>query len=161
MISTGNYLKTVLGTVQAMGDKAISSDGMFVPVGYEDMRLLCKQFPQPVLSSNGEIPIPGPLGTETFQSQQAKINHQGQIAFYETEDGHVQNFIRSLQANGGRFDAAIYHGTMEQYKRGWRITDCFIQFEDVDRDWENRSQVILLSGTIFFHYTGDDIPGNI
>jgi hypothetical protein len=39
--------------------------------------------------------------------------------------------------------------------------DCFLQFDNPDRDWENRSAATTVSGTLFFHYFGDKIPGNI
>lgn len=161
MNNTGAYLKQVLGTVAKMGNKAISSDAMFVVDGYEDIRLLTKQFPQPVTSTAGEIEVPGPLGTVTVQPQQLKVYQQGQIQFYETENGDVETFLESLQLNGSKFDATIYEGTMEKYTRAWRISNCFIEVENPDRDWENRSQVLMLSGTLHFHYTGDKLPGNI
>lgn len=159
-ISTGAYLQQSFNQIRAFGDKAISSDAMFVVAGYENIRLLTKQFPQPTLSSAGEIAIASPMGGEMFQPQQLKANQQGQIAFYETVNGDVETFMTSLNAQGGRFDATIYEGTLESYTRAWNITDCFIQFENPDRDWENRSQVVMLTGTLFFHYTGDRLPGN-
>jgi hypothetical protein len=33
-------------------------------------------------------------------------------------------------------------------------------FDNPDRDWENRSQVTMVSGTLNFHYFGEKIPGN-
>lgn len=159
-VSTGAYLQQSFAQIKTLGDKAVSSDAMFVVDGYEQIRLLTKQFPQPTLSSGGEIAIATPMGGETWQAQQAKANQQGQISFYETVNGDVETFLTSILAAGGRFDATIYEGTMEQYKRGWKITDCFIQLDNPDRDWENRSQVVMLNGTLFFHYTGDRLVGN-
>ncbi|MFM0608674.1 hypothetical protein PQR05_29510 [Paraburkholderia sediminicola] len=161
-LSTEAYLQTALAQVNSFGDKAISSDAMFVIDGYEANRLLTKQFPQPVLSSGGEIEVAGPMGIATWQPQQAKINQQGQISFYETVDGATEKLIKSIMAlQGGRFDATIYEGTLENFTRGWRISGAFIQFDNPDRDFENRGQVVMLSGTLFYHYVGDTVNGNV
>lgn len=160
-LNTDAYLSQALNQLATFGDKSISSDAQFVIDGFERHRLLTKQFPQPILSSGGEIEIPGPMGIATWQPGQAKINQQGQISFYETVNGDVETLLTNIMARGGRFDASVYEGTMEKFTRGWRITSCFIQFDSPDRDWENRQQVLLLSGTLFYHYTGDRITGNV
>jgi hypothetical protein len=30
-----------------------------------------------------------------------------------------------------------------------------MQMDAVDRDWENRSQILQFSGTLFYHYFGE------
>ncbi|MEJ7806816.1 MAG: hypothetical protein WKG03_12965 [Telluria sp.] len=159
--STGAYLKGVYGQVKAMGDKSVSSDAMFVIDGFEHLRLLCKQFIWPTLSPGGEIAIPTPMGGEAWQPQQLKTNQQGQVTFHETVRGDVETFMEQIAANGSKFNAKVYEGTMEKHHRGVQIVDCFIQFDNPERDWENRSQATTVSGTLFFHYFGEKIPGNI
>lgn len=159
--STGAYLAASYGQVKAMGNKSISSDAMFVIDGFEGLRLLAKQFPWPVLSPGGEIAISTPMGGEAWQSQQLKYNQQGQVTFYETVRGDIETFIEQITAQGSKFNASVYEGTLENHSRGVRITDCFLQFDNPDRDWENRSQATTVSGTLFFHYFGEKIPGNI
>lgn len=159
--STGAYLAASYGQVKAMGDKSVSSDAMFVIQGFEHLRLLCKQFPWPTLSPGGEIAIATPMGAEAWQPQQLKVNQQGQVTFYETVRGDIEQFIEEVSKQGSRFNAEVYEGTMEKHHRGVRIVDCFLQFDNPDRDWENRSTATTVSGTLFFHYFGDKIPGNI
>ena len=48
----------------------------------------------------------------------------------------------------------------EPYLRYKRIEECFLQIDDPDRDWENRSQVLTFSGTMFYHYYGEVVSGN-
>jgi hypothetical protein len=160
-LNTDTYLGQALNQLQTFGDKSISSDATMVIDGYEQHRILFKQFPQPTLSTAGEIEIAGPMGIATWQPQQAKINQQGQVSIYETVDGAAEKLLRAIMAQGGRFDATVYEGTLEAHTRGWRIYKAFIQIDNPDRDWENRGQVTMLSGTMFFHYTGETLPGNV
>lgn len=159
-ISNANYLKGFFDKTQALGAKAMSSDFAFEIEGFENMWLLAKQAPWPVLSGAGEIEVPGPLGATFWQQQQAKFAQQGQISLTETVAGSVNDLLVSLIAQGGTFNAKIYEGTPEKYLRAKPIVDCFIQMDNPDRDWENRSQVLTFSGTLFFHYFGEDIAGN-
>jgi hypothetical protein len=160
-VSTGAFLAASYAQQKALGDKSISSDAMFVIDGFEHLRFLAKQFPWPILSTAGEIEIATPMGSASWQQQQLKPNQQGQITFQETVKGHMESFIERLADQGNKFNASIYEGTMEQYSRGVKIVDCFFQFDNPDRDWENKAQVTTISGTLFFHYFGQKIPGNI
>jgi hypothetical protein len=160
-VSTPAFLAQSYGLVKALGDKSVSSDAMFVIDGFEHLRLLCKQFPWPILSTAGEIEIASPMGSKQWQQQQLNPAMQGQVSFYETVRGDLETFIEQIAAQGNKFQAAVYEGTLERHSRGCRIVDCFLQFENPDRDWENRSQVTTISGTLFFHYFGEKISGNI
>ena len=160
-VSTPAFLAQSYGLSKALGDKSVSSDAMFVIKNYEHLRLLCKQFPWPVLSPQGEIEIASPMGSKQFQPQQLGTAKQGQVSFYETVRGDMEKFIDEIAAQGCVFDATVYEGTLERHSRGVKIERCFIQFENPDRDWENRSQVTMISGTLFFHYIGKKVPGNI
>jgi hypothetical protein len=48
----------------------------------------------------------------------------------------------------------------DYYLRVKRIVDCFVQVDDPDRDWENRAQVLMITGTVFYHYFGETGAGN-
>lgn len=159
-ISALSYLKGMYGSARAMGDKAVSSDGALEIEGFEGMWLLTKQFPWPVTSSQGEIEIPMPMGSNSAQPQQAKTYHQGQVTFFETTANHVSSMMLDMLKSGGRFNAKVYEGTPESFVRAKPLRDCFLVLDDADRDWENRSQVLTISGTIHYHYFGDDLPGN-
>ncbi len=159
-VNTGAYLQQQYNTIKALGDKVVSSDAMIVFEGFENIRLLCKQFPWPVLTSNGEIEIANPLGMISYQPQQIKIAQQGSIELYETQEGHIQAFLEQVIAGGGRFNASVYEGTVDKYKRMLPIYDCFMENENAQRDWENRSQIMTIGGNLYFHYFGEAEPGN-
>ena len=155
-VKTGAYLKGIYVATAALGDKVVSSDAYFEIEGFEQIGLLIKQFPWPELSPAGEIEVPMPNGAARWQPQQLKINQQGQVTFMETQTGHVQAFLEQVIFNSGaRFNAKVYEGTPDDHTRVCSIRDCFIQLDNPDRDWENRGQIMMISGTLFFHYFGN------
>lgn len=161
-VSNANYLKGFYDATSALGAKVISSDFTFEIEGFEGNYLLCKQAPWPELSPAGEIEIATPLGATVWQPQQLKVAQQGPISMYETIAGSIDQMMVDLitrggtYANGGAtFNAKIYEGTPQKFLRSKRIIDCFIQMDIPDRDWENRSQVLTFSGTLFYHYFGE------
>jgi len=158
--NNGSYLKGFYDKITDMGRKAISSDYTIEIEGFESMHLLTKQCPWPVLSAQGEIEIPMPLGSGQWEQQQVKVNQQSPISFYETMAGSADKLLVDLIAKGGFFNAKIYHGVPSKFIQGKRIKDCFVQIDTPDTDWENRSQVLTFSGTMFYHYFGETIPGN-
>lgn len=154
-VSSRQFLKSLYSSTRALGDKVVSSDAFFEIEGHEDLGLLIKQFPWPELSPGGEIEVPLPMGAAGWQPQQLKINQQGQITLMETRQGHIARFLEEIAAAGGRFNAKVYEGTPQAYSRRLRIVDAFIQLDNPDRDWENRAQIMLVSGTLFFHHFGE------
>jgi hypothetical protein len=155
-VSAPGYLKSLFNNTAALGDKAVSSDATMEIEGYEDITLLIKQFPWPELSPAGEIEVPMPMGAARWQPQQLKVNQQGQITFMETVRGSIARALQEIQKDGGRFNAVVYEGTPDRFTKKERISDCFVQLDNPDRDFENRAQVLLVSGTIFFHYFGSE-----
>ena len=94
-VSNPGYLKGFYNTAQALGAKVISSDFTFEIEGWEQNYLLCKQAPWAQVSVGGEIEVPSVLGTASWQPQQARVNHQGQIALEETVAGSLtQRFTK-------------------------------------------------------------------
>ena len=159
-VSNAAYLKGFYDTTKALGAKVISSDFTFEIEGFEQNYLLCKQAPWPEISPAGEIEVPTPLGAKMWQAQQVEIAQQGQISMMETVAGSIDNMMVNLTAKGGTFNAKIYEGTPSKYLRYKSIRDCFMKIDDTDRDWENRSQPLLFSGTMFYHYYGEVSEGN-
>lgn len=155
-VSSTKVLREKFLAAQALGDKAISSDAVMVIEGYEDMTLLIKQFPWPVLSPQGEIEITLPDGSVMYKPQQVKTAFQGPISLMETTVGHVGKMLIKLLQTGGTFNAKLYEGSQANPTRVLPILSCFIQADSPDRDWENRSQPLLISGTLFGHYFGDE-----
>lgn len=161
-ITNAQILKGVHNAIQAIGNKSINSDAYFEVVGFEEIGLLIKQFPWPVLSIGGEVESAAPGGTATFDPQTLKVNKQGQLTFNETKNGMVRRFLNEVHKRGGKFDAIVYEGVSPaRHYGGLKIYRCFLQIDDADRDWENRSQVTTISGTLFYHFYGDEVPGNI
>ena len=166
-VSNAAYLKGFYDTTKALGAKVISSDFTFEIEGFEGNYLLCKQAPWPELSPAGEIEVPTPLGATMWQPQQLKVAQQGQISMFETIAGSIDQMLVNLITRGGTyasggatFNAKIYEGTPTKFLRAKRIVDAFIQMDVPDRDWENRSQPLTFSGTLFYHYFGEIIAGN-
>nr|WP_319566310.1 hypothetical protein [uncultured Rhodoferax sp.] len=160
-VTAAEVLRGMYNTARTMGDKSINSDATFVIEGHSELALLTKQFPWPTLSPGGEVAVPGPIGTEAWQAQQLKLNQQGQISFMETVQGRIQQFLEEVISTGAKFDATVYEGTPDRFHRACKLRDCFFQSDNTDRDWENRSAITLMNGTLFFHYFGETIPGNI
>ena len=155
-VKTGAYLRSLYASTSALGDKVVSSDAFFEIEGHEQLGLLIKQFPWPELSPGGEIEVPMPCGATRWQPQQLKPAQQGQITLLETQSGHVQTLMENLIFNAGaRFNAKIYEGTPDDFTRVCKIRDCFIVLDNPDRDWENRGQILQISGNLFFHYFGN------
>lgn len=159
-VSKSRYLKNYYSATEQLGYKTISSDFMMEVVGYENMGLLCSQFPLPELTPQGEIAIPCVLGTERWQPVQCKVNQQGSITFMETMRGHISSMLLSIIADGGTADIILYEGTSLNYLRKYLLYDCFFQIDNPDRNWEDRSQILKFSGTVFYHYFGEVFEGN-
>jgi hypothetical protein len=159
-VSAAQFLKKNHDQIQALGDKVISSDGSLEIVGFEGLWSLTKQFPWPTATVAGEIDIPTPLGANMYQPQQFKVAHQGQVSFQEVIAGSIDNMLIDLIQGGGRFNAKVYEGTPGVNLRYKPIYDCFLVIDNPDRDFENRSQVMTISGNMFFHYYGEIVTGN-
>lgn len=159
-VSNAAYMKGFYDTTNALGAKVISSDFTFEIVGFENLFLLAKQCPWPVLTPSEAIEVPTILGAAYWEKSQVKFNQQGPVAFQETVVGHIDKLLIDLLTQGGEFDARIYEGTPQKYLRAKKISKCTIAAEPVDRDWENRTQPLIITGTMFYHYFGEVIPGN-
>ena len=160
-VSTNDILRSMYNVEKAAGRPSINSDATMEIEGYPNLRVLTKQFPWPTVGPAGEIEVPGQLGTISYIPQQAKTGQQGPIAFKETQDGQVMAFMESILLVGGIFNGTVYEGTPDRFVRAYKIRDCFFVPDQPDRDFENRTQIMLLNGTLFFHFYGERIPGNI
>ena len=160
-VNNADFLKGMYTATRLLGDKSISSDATMEIEGHPDLMLLTKQFPWPELGPAGEIEIATPLGAKMWQAQQINVAQQGQLALMETTAGRVQQFMEDVIKTGGKWNATVYEGTPERFFRAYKLVDCFFQPDNPDRDWENRSQITLINGTMFFHFFGEKLPGNI
>lgn len=162
-VNSGKYLEATYDSVRALGEKIVASDGMIVIKGHEEIRLLIKQFPWPVATIYGELMVPTPLGAELVQPQQRKVAQSGQMTMLETTGGHVQRFMEKVIGGPkwGYFDATVYEGTVDNFRSFHEIRDCIWIPENMDRDWENRAQIVQVSGTMHFHYFGKRVVGAV
>ena len=160
-VNTADYHQNNFRLTLALGDKLNAGDATFAPVGFDGLYLLIKQFPHPVISGGEEIEVPMAGGSVYFDQQPLKTHFQGQIVFLETTAGSVKQFARDVLSGGGFFDARIYEGTPDRHSRSYLLERCFFNIEPADRDWENRGQVLSLSGTLLGNYFGQESPGNI
>lgn len=162
-IDTKAWLKGKYSATRALSDKIINSDCMLVIEGHEQLKLLIKQMPVPVITSGGEIEVPMPNGAKLWQPQQLKQHQQGAVTMMETRIGHMDTFHDAIakKADHCRFNATIYEGTDDRFRRAWKIDDAFLVLDNPDRDWDNQGQIMTYSGTMFFMYFGETVAGNI
>lgn len=163
-VSTTSQLRQLSDSMDSIGERAINSDFTMVIPGFEQYSPLIKQFPWPVLTPGEAIEVPGPLGSKDWLPSQVNTAFQGAITVSETVVGDAENLLAALLINKGRFKTAIlYEGTPDEFHRAKRIRNLILSIEPVDRDQENRSQLLTLTGTAYFKFLGgsDDIKGNI
>jgi hypothetical protein len=162
-IDAKQWLKGKYTSTRALSDKVINSDCMLVIEGFETLKLLVKQMPVPIISTAGEIEVPTPNGAKLWQPQQLKVHQQGAVTLMETRIGHMDTFFDDIakKADHTRFNATVYEGTDDRFRRAWKIIDAFIVLDNPDRDWDNDAQILTYSGTMFFHYFGETVAGNI
>lgn len=159
-ISNASYLKSFHDVTVSMGAKIISSDFTIEIEGFEQFYMLTKQCPWPIISAGEAIEVPTLMGAAIWEPGQTKFHQQGAISFQETVAGHIDKLLVDIITNGGEFNAKIYEGTPQKHLRYKKIHKCTISAEPVDRDWENRTQPMMINGTMFFHYYGEVVAGN-
>jgi hypothetical protein len=159
-ISDPNTLKGFYKATKALGTKSINSDAWLEIEGQADLSLLIKQFPWPNLGSQGEIEAPLPLGSKMWLAQQVATAQQGPVTMTETKAGRVMSFMKWLISVGGEFNAVAYEGTPEKFSKGYKLEGCIFVPDATDRDWENRAQLTLINGTMFYHFFGEELQPN-
>lgn len=151
-VSSMAVLSRTFQNTNDIGPKAVQADATLVIDGYEDMVLLFKQFPWPVATAGAVIEYFGPLGQKMGQSSQNKTMQEGPVSIYETRANHAGEFLKRLIADGGEFNGTVYAGRPDDYTRKEDLKKCMLIIDTPDRDWENDSQVLMLSGTMTFHW---------
>lgn len=160
-VSVGTYLKKFHESTWSQGDKVVNSDFTLVIDGYEESYLRCKQFPVPQISTGEPVEIVTPLGTKYYQAGQVEFARQGSISLYETVLDLSNNLMIDIIKDGGEFNAWVYHGTVENFIWKRRIIKCNLNVESPDADWENRTQPLVLTGQISYHYYDEKEMGGV
>lgn len=161
MAEGADYHLKIFQLAAALGAKVTAAHATLVPIGYEGISMLIKQFPQPVLASGGEIETSLPSGTAAWEQAPLMTRFQGGFSIYETVASSASAFFAAVNAAGGYFDARIYEGTVDRHYKSSLLRRCFVTVEPPDRDSENRQMLLVYTGTLFGHYFGEDKPGNI
>lgn len=151
-VSSMAVLSRTFQNTNDIGAKAVQADATLVIDGYEDMVLLFKQFPWPVATVGGVIEYFGPLGQKMGQASQNKTMQEGPVAIYETRTNKAGEFLKQLIADGGEFNGTVYAGRPDDYTRKEDLKKCILVVDTPDRDWENDQQVLILAGTMTFHW---------
>ena len=151
-VSSMAVLSRTYQNTQDMGRKAVQADAQIVIDGFEDMTLLIKQFPWPVATVGDAIEYFGPLGQAMAQPKQVKTKQEGPVGIYETVKSHAGEMLKQILAQGGVFTATIYNGRPDDYTDKQDIKGAFFVMDQPDRDWENDAQVLILAGTLHYHW---------
>lgn len=160
-LNPASYHQANMRQALSLGDNLISADATFVPQGFESARFVVKQFPDPKVSGGTEIEVAHAGGGSIYRQAPFDAKFTGGFMMYENVAGTAQRFVEDVMARGGYFDARIYEGTPERNYSSKLVVQCFVRLDPTDRDWENRQQVVMISGTIFGHYYGQTFRGNI
>lgn len=167
-VTRASVIKGFHDASRLSGDKRIAADYSLQIDGYEDQWLLCKSQFWPELTPGEGIEVPTPLGAAMWQPSQCKFHQQANVTFQETTDGTISKMFKDMlickdQTSTARFNAWVYYGTPESYIQRARIEHAFITAEPIETDWENRTQLITIPTTVFFHYYGqtEDGSGNL
>lgn len=160
-VSSAEFLKGFYNTTQSLGQKSNKFDAVLVIEGYDNLRLLTKQFPWPRIGPSGVIAFPGSMGMVSVEPQKIETHQQGLITFQEPIDGAAHKFMHSVVVRGGKFQATVYQGAPEAFYRGNKIVDAFFVPDQPAHNFENKSVHTLITGTLVYHFFNESLPGNI
>lgn len=162
MLQSPNTQRENFLAAKTLGDKLFSSDAILVPELDENMFLLFKEFPMPVISTGEAAEAPMPHGAVSYETTQIKTYFQGQVSIADTTKKEVEKFLAKVMSNKGKFNAWLYEGTKQKYAKAYYLEDMSISLDAVGRDTEARQQLLYITGTTFFHYFGvKDKAGNL
>lgn len=143
-------------TAKALGQKEVQCDAYFEIEGHEELKFLAKTFPRPVLASAGVIESYLPNGIKIGQPQQLLTLQSHEVSFYCTKGGATEKAINSLNNSGGIFQSTVHLGQVDNPYASYPLTDCFIaEISPLDHDVEGVGQLVIMSGTLYYHYFGE------
>lgn len=163
-VTRASVIKGFHDASRLSGDKRVAADYSMQIDGFEDRWLLCKSQFWPELTAGEGIEVPTPLGAAMWQASQCKFHQQSQMTFQESKAGIISQMFKDMLicepgGSAASFNAWIYYGTPEAYIQRARIEYAFLTAEPVETDWENRTQIITIPTTIFYHYYGQTESG--
>jgi hypothetical protein len=160
-IADQDFHKNNFNIALALGAKRNAGDAMLAPEGFGGIAWLVKQFPHPNISGGMGIEVPLPGGGGYYEQAPMDTKFEGAVSFLETDAASVKAFLAQVVAGTGFFDARIYEGTIDRHFRSYLLRRCFIKLDVTDRDIENKQQVLMLSGTMYGQFFGEEQIGNL
>ncbi|WP_428383774.1 hypothetical protein [Nevskia ramosa] len=159
-VSRISTLQDIFNLSLAAGDRELASDFYFEIIGEEQIGILMKGFSVPFISAGEAVEVPGPVGSSHWQASQVDYKFQSAVQFTETVAGTLDAFLMRIVARpGAKFDARIYSGTPDNFSRVRFLRQCLVKIDPADVDHENRQSLLLVSGTLSYHYFGESKPG--
>jgi len=159
-ISNAAYCSGSYDSTRTMAVTEGASAFAFEIEGFEGKWLLCRQVSWPETAPARVIEVPGPLGMTLWQRLPAITTQQGRISLSETVAGQLDQWMVDVITHSvTTFNARIYEGTPESFRRAKRIVGAAIRLDDPNRDWENRSQPLIFNGMLTFQYHDEVIAG--
>lgn len=167
-VSSASLIKEFHDQTRLTGDKRVSADYSLQIVdtdatssALQGAWLYCQNQFWPQLTPGEGIEVPTPLGAAMWQPSQVKFHQQAQVTFQETAAGTIQRMFEDLLACApgagrprGRFAARVYYGTPDRYIQYAEIEHCFLTAEPIETGWENRTQIVTIPATIYYHFYG-------
>ena len=156
---SSQFDKAQFDVITGLGDKAVSSDCIMLIDGHEALSLLIKQFSSPISSTAGEIETYGPFGLKMWQRQRQETAYTSSVQVQETVRGAARAAMALIDEK--RYvDCTIYEGGgPTNFTAAIKLKKCFFKLDPAERDHESRGQVVMYSGSIFYHFFGDVIYG--
>lgn len=149
-----NQMRADYLAMKAVGSPLLACQGMLVPRGYPDGRLLIKNMPYPIVANNDPAQIDIAGGLQMSVAGVPKTSYDGSITMIETEAGHARNFAEFVVAKGGSIDCDFYIGRVGSFSKVFELTDCKIRLEPGEIDASSRSQGLDITGSITYMFFG-------
>lgn len=150
-----NQLRADYLAIKQLGSPLLACQGMLVPRGMEDYRLLIKSCPRPIVSNEDPAEVQFPGGFTGIVPGVPKTRYTGNLQMLVTEAGHDQIFADYIVANGGMIDCDYYDGRVDSFTRAYFLENCAIRFEMAEYDSDSRSQNMTVSCPIDFNFFGN------
>ncbi|CAM4285663.1 hypothetical protein [Acinetobacter pragensis] len=150
-----NQLRADYLAIKQLGSPLLACQGMLVPRGMEDYRLLIKSCPRPIVSNEDPAEVQYPGGFTGIVAGVPKTHYTGNLQMLVTEAGHDQIFADYIVANGGMIDCDYYDGRVDSFTRAYFLENCAIRFEMAEYDSDSRSQNMTVSCPIDFNFFGN------
>lgn len=157
-----NHYRQEYETAKALGSPALACNAVLIPEGYENLRLLIKNFSIPVASATGFADVDYAGGLQSHVAGVKKTSFEGSVSFIETETGMFAKFAQAVADNGSTLDSCqIIFGASDGASNNgvmvYKIFDVGLRFDNGgDIDASSREQILEVQGDIRYMYFGQN-----